>query len=77
MKTYRFTTVITQEGRWYNSRCVELDVVSQGKNIEESQKNLKEAVSLYLEGRPKTKIQRYIPKTKTAPLVTTFELNYA
>lgn len=76
MKTYKFTTVITQEGKWYNSRCIELGVVSQGKNIEESQKNLKEAVSLYLEGKPKTKIQAYIPKTKTAPLVTTLELSY-
>lgn len=77
MKTYRFTTVITQEGKWYNSRCIELGVVSQGKNIEESQRNLKEAVGLYLEGKSKTKIQRYIPKIKTAPLVTTLELNHA
>jgi predicted RNase H-like HicB family nuclease len=47
--TYRFTTIITQEGKWYVARCVELGVVSQGKTIEETQKNLKEAVELYLE----------------------------
>jgi predicted RNase H-like HicB family nuclease len=31
------------------AHCVELDVVSQGKTIEEAQANLKEAVELYLE----------------------------
>ena len=31
------------------AHCVELGVVSQGKTIEEAQKNLKEAVELYIE----------------------------
>ena len=30
--TYRFTTVIIQEDKWYVARCVELGVVSQGGN---------------------------------------------
>ena len=55
---HTFTTIITQEGKWYVSRCVELDVVSQGKTIEDAQKNLKEAVALYLEGEPKLKIKK-------------------
>jgi len=71
--TYRFTTIITREGKWYVARCVELGVVSQGKNIQEAQDNLKEAVELYLEDRPKAK--RYL--SKEAPLVTTLELKYA
>jgi predicted RNase H-like HicB family nuclease len=71
--TYRFTTVINQEGKWYVARCLELGVVSQGKTIEEAQNNLKEAVELYLEGQPKTK--RYL--SKKAPLVTSFELKHA
>jgi predicted RNase H-like HicB family nuclease len=70
--TYRFTTIINKEGKWYVARCVELGVVSQGKTVEEAQKNLKEAVELFLEGRPK--IKKVLPKT--APLVTTFELKY-
>ena len=39
--TYKFTTIITQEGKWFVARCLELGVVSQGKNIEEAQKKLK------------------------------------
>ena len=70
--TYRFTTVITHEGKWYVARCLELGVVSQGKTIKEAQENLKEAVELYLEDQPKAK--RYL--SKEAPLVTTLELKH-
>jgi predicted RNase H-like HicB family nuclease len=45
----RFNAVITREEKWYVAHCVELGVVSQGKNIEEAKDNLKEAVELYLE----------------------------
>jgi predicted RNase H-like HicB family nuclease len=41
------TAVITKEDKWYVARCVEL--VSQGKSIEEAQANLREAVELYIE----------------------------
>jgi predicted RNase H-like HicB family nuclease len=53
--TYKFTTIINKEGKWYVARCVELGVVSQGKTIESAQENLKEAVELYLEDMPKSK----------------------
>ena len=69
---YKFTTIISQEGKWFVARCVELGVVSQGKNIEEAQKNLREAVKLYLEDRPRTK--RYL--SKKAPLITSLELEH-
>lgn len=71
--TYRFTTIITQEGKWYVARCVELGVVSQGKTIEKSQENLKEAVELYLEDH--SIFKKFL--SKKAPLVTFFELKYA
>jgi predicted RNase H-like HicB family nuclease len=45
----KFTAVINKEEKWYVAHCVELDVVSQGKSMEEAQANLKEAVELYLE----------------------------
>lgn len=45
----KFTAVINKEETWYVAHCIELDVVSQGKTIEEAQFNLKEAVELYLE----------------------------
>lgn len=52
---YKFTTIINKEGKLFVARCVELGVVSQGKNIESAQVNLKEAVELYLEGEPRAK----------------------
>lgn len=70
---YKFTTIITQEEKWFVARCVELGVVSQGKTIEEAQKNLKEAVELYLEDQPKSK--RFL--SKKMPLITSLEVNYA
>lgn len=69
--SYKFTSVLIKEKKWYVAYCLELGVVSQGKTIEGAQKNLKEAVGLYLEGNPKIKI------SKTAPLITTLELTYA
>ena len=69
---YKFTTIISKEGKWYVARCVELGVVSQGKNIEAAEKNIKEAVELFLENTPTSK--RYL-STK-APLITTLELEH-
>lgn len=46
--TYRFTSIITKEGKLYVAKCVELGVVSQGKSIGAANKNLKEAIGLYL-----------------------------
>ena len=45
----KFTAIITREGKWYVAHCLELGVVSQGRTIEKSRKNLKEAVELYIE----------------------------
>jgi predicted RNase H-like HicB family nuclease len=69
--SYKFTTIITKEGKWYVAYCLELGVVSQGKNIDEVKKNLKEAVELYLEDQPKLKKKL----SKESPLVTTLELD--
>jgi hypothetical protein len=46
--TQTYTTVITQEGKWFVARCIELGVASQGRNLAQAEKNLKEAVDLYL-----------------------------
>lgn len=68
----QFITVITQkEGKWYVARSAELGVVSQGKTVAEAQKNLQEAVELYLEDNPESK--KYF--RKDAPFVTTLHLN--
>lgn len=44
-----FTAVIRKGEKQFVALCPELDVVSQGYSIEESLKNLKEAVELYIE----------------------------
>jgi len=41
--------VIWKEGRYYVSQCLNVDVSSFGKNVEEAKKNLREAVELYFE----------------------------
>jgi len=45
----RVTTVIQQENNWYVAKCLENDVASQGKTLDEAMDNLKEALELYFE----------------------------
>ena len=71
--SYKFTIIITKENKWHVARCVELGVVSQGKTVEDAQKNIKEAVELYLENEPKAK--KF--SSRKAPLVTTLEVLHA
>lgn len=40
---------IEQEGRWFVATDTATGVASQGRTIEEAQKNLQEAVELFLE----------------------------
>jgi predicted RNase H-like HicB family nuclease len=47
--TYRFSALITKEDDWYVARCPELNVTSQGKDVESARANLREAIELYLE----------------------------
>jgi predicted RNase H-like HicB family nuclease len=43
-----FKYVVYQEGKYYVSQCLNVDVSSFGKTIDEAVKNLTEAVELYL-----------------------------
>ena len=43
-----FTAIIRKGEKQFVALCPELDVVSQGYTIEDSLKNLKEAVELYI-----------------------------
>lgn len=47
--TYRFSALITKEDDLYVARCPELNVTSQGEDIESARTNLREAIELYLE----------------------------
>ncbi len=45
----KLTAIIRKGESQYVALCPEVDVVSQGKTIEEAVKNLKEAVELHIE----------------------------
>ncbi len=45
---YTLSALIEKEGKFYVAHCPGLQVTSQGKSIEESLVNLKEAAELYL-----------------------------
>ena len=67
---YTSTAIIWKEGKWFLARSLELGVTTQGKTIEEAKKNLKEAVTLYLEDMPKKR--RAL--AREMPLVTSIEI---
>ena len=60
-------TAIGRKGeKLFVAYCPEVDVVSQGKTIEEALKNLKEAVELYIEEMPENvEREEEIIKSKT------------
>ena len=43
----KVTAVVKKEDDWYVAKCLENSVTSQGNSIEESLKNLQEAIELY------------------------------
>ena len=45
----KLTAIIEREGDGYISLCPELDIASQGYNIEEARDNLREALELFFE----------------------------
>jgi predicted RNase H-like HicB family nuclease len=64
-RTVRFTaTVIPDEG-WYVARCIEVEVTSQGRTIDEALANLQEALELYFEDEPAPEVQ---PEPIVAPV---------
>lgn len=70
--TYRFSALITKEDAWYVARCPELNVTSQGKDVEGARANLGEAIELYLEtwGLPEER------STESPAFWTTVEVNH-
>lgn len=43
----KYNVIIQKENDWYVAKCIDNNVASQGKSIEEALANLKEAVELY------------------------------
>ena len=47
--TFKGTIKIESEDEWYVATCLENNIASQGKTVNDAMKNLKEAISLYYE----------------------------
>lgn len=45
----KYNVIIQKEEEWYVAKCIDNNVASQGKTIEEAMKNLKEALELYMQ----------------------------
>jgi predicted RNase H-like HicB family nuclease len=45
--TFKGTIKIEQEENWFVATCLENNIVSQGKTIDEAMVNLREAIALY------------------------------
>jgi predicted RNase H-like HicB family nuclease len=65
--TLTLTASVVQEEEWHVARCVEVDVASQGRSVDEALVNLKEALELYFEGEPG-------PHLATKPIVAPVEV---
>ena len=57
-KKGKFITVSWKEGKYYVAQCLNIDVSSFGKTRKQAMKNLEEALDLYLEDIPKSKIAK-------------------
>ena len=47
--SFRGTIIIKREEEWFVATCLENNIASQGKTIDEAIFNLKEAITLYYE----------------------------
>ena len=61
-KVLQLTAVIEREGDGYAATCPELDVVSQGDNVEDARMNLLEAVEGFFEAASPSEIRRRLKK---------------
>jgi predicted RNase H-like HicB family nuclease len=69
-KSLQLTAVIEREDKWYVATCPEVDVVSQGKSIEDARSNLLEAVEAFFEVASASEIRRRLKKeTYIMPLM--------
>ena len=55
--THQLTAILSREGDGYVAHCPELDIASQGRNVEEARSNLIEALQLFFETADPTEIR--------------------
>jgi predicted RNase H-like HicB family nuclease len=74
---YVFSAIYTKEDMGYSVLCPELDVASQGKDLKEAERNIREAVELYIEDLSKEELVSYTQSRSESPIVGTFEVSHA
>ena len=68
---FKGTIIIKKEEKWFVATCVENNIASQGKTIDEAIENLKEAITLYYENETEEKIM--LPENDHV-FITTLEM---
>jgi predicted RNase H-like HicB family nuclease len=69
--TFKGTIIIKKEEEWFVASCLENNIASQGKTVDEATENLKEAIALYYEDEPDEDIMSL---TSNQVYVTTLEM---
>jgi predicted RNase H-like HicB family nuclease len=71
-KVLQLTAIIEREGDGYVATCPELDIVSQGDNVEDARTNLLEAVEGFFQVASPSEIRRRLKKeTYVMPIMPT------
>ena len=68
---FKGTIIIKKEEEWFVATCIENNIASQGKTIDEATENLKEAIALYYEDEAEKEIM--LPE-KSQIYITTLEM---
>jgi predicted RNase H-like HicB family nuclease len=68
---FRGTIIIRQEEEWLVATCLENNIASQGKTMDEAIANLKEAIALYYEDGSKEELNS---ARNDQIYITTFEM---
>lgn len=65
--TIKYNVIVQKEEKWYVAKCLDNNVASQGKTIEDALNNLKEALELYVQSDEERESPRQM-------LITTLEV---
>jgi predicted RNase H-like HicB family nuclease len=68
---FKGTIIIKQEEEWFVATCLENNIASQGKTLDEAIINLKEAIALYYEDEKEEEIN--LPQSDQI-YITTLEM---
>lgn len=74
---YVFSAVFTKETKGYSVLCPELGVASQGKDINEAENNIREAVELFIEDIPNEELVSYTQVKRDLSFVKVLEVSHA